>query len=201
MKIITKLIVLIFVLSTFKISAQVLKPGDGIDLTFFNIQEKIKGQYYIQDNGKIQLPYLGLINTVNRDFSDIRNEILNKYSKIYRNPELNIQPLYRVAILGEVGSPGIYYSSGFESLTDILAKAGGETNDADLDAIYIIRDNTKMEINVKDIFENGNSMLDVGIRSGDKIYVPRTWWVTARDASVIVSGVAVLVAIAGLFTK
>ncbi len=201
MKNITKLLVIIFIVSSAKITGQVLKPGDGINLTFFNIQEKIQGQYYIQDNGKIQLPYLGLINTVNRDFSTIRNEIIDKYSRIYRNPELNIQPLYRIDILGEVGKPGVYYASGFESLTDILAKAGGETNDADLDGIYIIRDNSKMEINVKDIFENGNSMLDIGIRSGDKIYVPRTWWVTARDASVIVSGVAVLVAIAGLFTK
>ncbi len=201
MKNITKLILIIFIVSTANTFSQVLKPGDGINLTFFNIQEKIQGQYFIQDNGKIQLPYLGLINTVNKDFSSIRNEIIKKYSKIYRYPELNIQPLYRISVLGEVGKPGVYYASGFESLTDILAKAGGETNDADLDGIYIIRDNSKMEINVKDIFEKGNSILDIGIRSGDKIYVPRTWWVTARDASVIVSGVAVLVAIAGLFTK
>jgi len=201
MKNITKLLAIIIVLSSKNISGQILKPGDGINLTFFNIKEKLQGQYYIQDNGKIQLPYLGLISTNNRDFSEVRNEIISKYSNIYRNPEINVQPLYRIGILGEVGKPGIYYANGFESLTDIIAKAGGETNDADLDGIYIIRDNTKMEINVKDIFEKGNSLLDIGIRSGDKIYVPRTWWVTARDASVIISGVAVLVAIAGLFTK
>ncbi len=201
MKNILKLAFILFIAVGIKTNAQILKPGDGINLTFFNIEEKITGKYFIQENGKIQLPYLGLINTVNKDFSDIRNEIIAKYTKIYRNPELNVQPLYRVAILGEVGKPGIYYTNGFESFTDILAKAGGETNDADLDGIYVVRNNTKLNIDLTDIFEKGNSLQDIGIRSGDKIYVPRAWWVTARDGSVIVSGIAVLVAIAGLFTK
>lgn len=192
------LTLILFVVNT---SAQTLKPGDGINLSFYNILDKIKGEYYIQDNGKIQLPFLGLINTVGRDFAAIRNEIISDYSKIYRNPEINIQPLFRIDVLGEVGKPGVYYATGFETFTDILAKAGGETTDADIDGIFILRNESKMEVDLKSIFENGNTFNDIGMQSGDKIYVPRTWWVGARDASIIVSGVAVLVGIVSLFTK
>ena len=201
MKNIVKFLTVIFILNTASIVAQTLQPGDGINLVFYNIKEKLQGQYFIQENNKIQLPYIGLINTIDKDFTSIRNEIINKYSKIYRNPEIDVQLLFRINVLGEVGQPGIFYANGYESLTDLLARAGGETNDADFDGIFIIRNNVKMEINVEEIFEDGKSINDIGIRSGDKIYVPRAWWVTARDASVIISGVAVLVAIAGLFTK
>jgi polysaccharide export outer membrane protein len=192
------LTLMLFAVST---SAQILKPGDGINLSFYNILDKIKGEYYIQDNGKIQLPYLGLVNTVGRDFAAIRNEIISEYSKIYRNPEINIQPLFRIDVLGEVVKPGVYYATGFETFTDILAKAGGETTDADIDGIFILRNESKMEVDLKSIFENGNTFNDIGMQSGDKIYVPRTWWVGARDASIIVSGVAVLVGIVSLFTN
>ena len=201
MKNFLQLVVLLLILFVANTSAQILKPGDGINLSFFNILDKIKGEYYIQDNGKIQLPYLGLVNTVGRDFAAIRNEIIDEYSKIYRNPEINIQPLFRINVLGEVGKPGVYYATGFETFTDILAKAGGETNDANIDKIFILRNEMKMEIDLESIFENGNTFNDIGMQSGDKIYVPRTWWVEARDASIIVSGVAVLVGIVSLFTK
>ncbi|MEE9432437.1 MAG: polysaccharide biosynthesis/export family protein [Melioribacteraceae bacterium] len=195
------LVLFILVLFSIKTTAQVLRPGDGINLSFLNITDKIKGQYYIQDNGNIQLPYLGLVNTVGRDFAAIRNQIVKEYSKIYRNPEINIQPLFRIDVLGEVGKPGVYYATGYETFTDILAKAGGETNDADIDGIFILRNESKMEIDLEAIFESGNTFSDIGLQSGDKIYVPRTFWVNARDASILVSGVAVLVGIVSLFTK
>jgi len=201
MKNILHTIILTFILFTVNIFAQTLKPGDGINLSFYNIQDKIKGEYYIQDNGNIQLPYIGIINTVGRDFAAIRNQIVKEYSKIYRNPEINIQPLFRIDVLGEVGKPGVYYATGFETFIDILAKAGGETNDADIDGIFILRKESKMKIDLESIFESGKTFNDIGLQSGDRIYVPRTWWVTARDASVIVSGVAVLVGIISLFTK
>ncbi|MCP5064838.1 MAG: hypothetical protein GY936_20655 [Ignavibacteriae bacterium] len=195
------LVVLLLILFAVNTSAQILKPGDGINLSFYNITDEIKGEYYIHDNGKIQLPYLGLINTIGRDFTAIRNEIIDEYSKIYRNPEINIQPLFRINVLGEVGNPGVYYATGFETFTDILAKAGGETNDANIDEIFILRNKMKMEIDLESIFENGNTLNDIGMQSGDKIYVPRTWWVEARDVSIVVSGVATLVGIISLFTN
>jgi polysaccharide export outer membrane protein len=180
---------------------QTLKPGDGVKISFYNIEDSVKGNYFIMDNGNLHLPYIGMISSQNRDFSEIRTEIIDKYSTLYQNPEMNIQPLYRIDILGEVGKPGVYYLTGYESLADLIALAGGETNDSNIEDIVLLRNDSKLDIDLKAFITGRSNIGNVGIESGDKVYVPRTWWVGARDASILVSGVAVLVAIAGLFTK
>ncbi len=194
-------IAIIFLITSLQFFAQNLKPGDGVRINFYNINESISGDYFIQDNGNIQLPYLGILNAVNCDFSLLRNEIYEKYSEIYRNPELSIQPLYRVDVLGEVGKPGVYYLTGFETISDLLSIAGGETSDSNIDELSIIRNDSQMEIDMEKFLLGKNNLADIGIESGDKVYVPRKWLVGVRDASVLVSGVAVLVAIVSLFTR
>lgn len=181
--------------------SQTLKPGDGVKISFYNIEDSVKGNYYVMDNGNLHLPYIGMVNSQKRDFTEIRTEIIEKYSKIYQNPEINIQPLYRIDILGEVGKPGVYYLTGYESLADLIALAGGETNDSNIEDIVLLRNESKLDIDLKAFITGRSNIGNVGIESGDKVYVPRTWWVGARDASILVSGVAVLVAVAGLFTK
>ncbi|MBK8946963.1 MAG: polysaccharide biosynthesis/export family protein [Ignavibacteriae bacterium] len=194
-------IAMFLMILSLNILGQNLKPGDGIRVNFYNISEQISGDYFIQDNGKIHLPYLGLINSVDCEFNDLRTEIINKYSEIYKNPELSIQPLHRVDILGEVGKPGVYYLTGFETISDLLSLAGGETSDSNIDELSIIRNDSQIEIDLEKFLEGKNNLADIGLESGDKVYVPRKWLVGVRDASVIISGVAVLAAIASLFTR
>ncbi|MEJ2636732.1 MAG: polysaccharide biosynthesis/export family protein [Calditrichia bacterium] len=192
---------LFFVFMTSTSIAQGLNPGDGVRVTLYNISDPITGDYFTQQDGNIQLPYIGLIQVLNRDFGSVQNEIIFKYDSLYRNPELTVQPLYKVSILGEVRTPGRYFVTGVEKLSDILAMAGGETSDSNLDKIYFIRENRKININAKEMLETGKRVGDVGLHSGDQIYVPRKWWVGVRNASVIVSGVAVLVAIVGIIRR
>jgi len=168
-------------------SLNLLNPGDGIRLIFYNITNEISGDYFIQQNGMVQLPFIGAINTLNKGYEDIKDEIYKKYSKLYKNPELVIMPLFRINILGEVRKPNIYYVTGVEKLIDLIAIAGGETQDANLNKIYLIRNNRKINIDAQKIIQQGGKVADIGIRSGDQIYVPRKWWVNLRRASVIVS--------------
>jgi len=194
-----KYLSILLIFSSINIFPQILKPGDGIRISLYNVPENFSGDYYIQDNGKIQLPYLGMINTMDVNFSVLRNEIMDGYAKIYRDPELSVQALFRIDILGEVGNPGVYYLSGYETISDLLSIAGGETSDSNIDELKLIRNNTQLEIDMEAFINGDNNLADIGIESGDKVYVPRKWLVGIRDASVIVSGVAVLVAIASLF--
>jgi protein involved in polysaccharide export with SLBB domain len=180
---------------------QQLNPGDGVRIIFYNIPEKISGDYHIQLDGKIQLPFIGLVDSRERDFQDMKSEIEHKYDSLYKDPELTIQPLMRINILGEVRQPGFYYLTGFEKLSGLIAIAGGETADADIDGIYIIRNDTEFEIDSEELLADGGTVGDIGIQSGDRIFVPRQWWVGARNAAVIISGVAVIVTIVSLFVR
>ena len=58
--------------------AQKLNPGDGVRITFLNITDEISGDYNIQQDGNIQLPFIGLVQTTNIDYKDIKKTIYNK---------------------------------------------------------------------------------------------------------------------------
>jgi len=192
---------LIIVCFQFNLFAQKLNSGDGVRIILFNISDPISGDYYIQRGGNIQLPYIGLIKAIDREFDLIKKEILTKYDSLYRNPELTVQPLFKISILGEVRSPGLYYVTGVEKLSDVIAMAGGETSDANLNKVYFIRGNKKIDINAQEMLQKGSKVKDIGLRSGDQIYVPRKWWVGVRNASVLVSAAAVIVAIVGMVLR
>ena len=177
-------------------AAQELNPGDGIRITLYNITEKVSGDYFIQQDGNIQLPYLGLIATSNRDYEEIRREVVAKYDSLYREPELTVQPLFKINILGEVKNPGYYVVSDIEKLSGIIALAGGETADADLEGIYMIRDNQEIEVGSETIYTNGQ---DLKLESGDRFYVPRRWWVGARNSAIVISVLTLTVMIVSLF--
>ncbi len=198
-----KLVVIftVLIINNIFMFGQDLNPGDGVRLTFYNLEDQISGDYFVQQNGNIQFPFIGIILTRNRKFDEIKHEIEIKYDSLYKDPELKILPLYKINIFGEVKNPGFYYATGIEKFSDILALAGGETENADLSDIYLIRDNERIELDGEEIIKEGNRLIDTGLKSGDQIYVTKSWWVDARNTAFIFSGIAVLVTIISLILK
>lgn len=179
--------------------SQILNPGDGVRIIFLDITDDISGDYYIQPDGKLQLPFAGIISTAGRDFSEIKAEIEAKYDSLYRNPELNVLALFRVNILGEVRTPGYYHVTEIETLRGILALAGGPTSDADLEGLYLLRNNKEIELDVETILEEGNTAGDIGLQSGDQIYLPRSFWADPARFTWIFSAIAVIATVLALF--
>lgn len=184
-----------------KTQAQTLNPGDGVRLAFFNITDKISGDYFLTQDRMLQLPFVGTLQTENKSFENLKEEIISKYDSLYRKPELTVRPLYRINVLGEVKTPGSYYATGVEKISDLLALAGGETSDADLGDMYIVRNDREIKIDAEKIIEKGESKNDISLTSGDRLYVPRKWWVGARNIAMIVSGAGILVTLVALFVK
>lgn len=174
--------------------AQQLKPLDGIRITIFNIPESVSGEYYVLENNTLKLPFLDPIDNHSKPYEVLKNEITEKYNSIYREPELAIQPLYRVTVLGEVRNPGAYYITGVETITDVIGIAGGETQDSDLSEVIVTRNNSEITIDMEEILEDGATENDIKILPGDKIYVTQIWFGGARNTSVILSAFAAVIA-------
>lgn len=194
-------ILLLFCCLTKSIPGQVLKSGDGVRVIFYNISDPISGDYFCQQDGNIQLPYIGLVRGQERDFSLIQQEIVSKYDSLYRNPELTIQPLLKINVMGEVKKAGIIYVTGVETLRDAIALAGGETSDSNLEKIHLIRGNQRIDINAKQMIKEGKNLDTIGLQSGDQIFVPREWWVAVRNWGVVVSAAGLVVAIIALLAR
>ena len=195
-------IFVLFISFSIASKAQTLKPGDGLRLIFYNISDSISGDYYILEDGSVSLPYLGKIRATNRNIDSLKQEILNKYSNLYRNPELTVLPLIRVNIFGEVRNPGYYYVTGTDKLADLIAKAGGTTPEANIGNITITRDGKELDVDGEKIMENGDKLEDMGLQSGDQIYVARKWFSGSTQA-ILIASLSVLTAIvtALIYTK
>lgn len=194
--------ILLFVVSNISgLYSQILNPGDGVRIIFYNINDNISGDYYIQQDGLLQLPFIGNVDTRNRDFKFLKTQIVSKYDSLYKNPELTVQPLLRINILGEVRNPGYYYVTDVEKITGILALAGGVTGAAASKDIYILRGDEEIELNVSELTAKGNTAADFGLRSGDRIFVPRSFWADASQYAIIFSGIAVLSTVIALLIR
>ena len=180
--------------------AQVLEPGDGIRMRFLNIDEKISGDYFIQQSGYIQMPYIGTIETKERDYEIIKSEIIVKYDSLYRGIELSILPLFRISVLGEVRVPGVYYVTGVEKLLDVIALAGGETADSDMSEIYIERQDEEFVFDAEELLEDIGEQQDFYLKSGDRVFVSRKWG-TSTNTGLIFTAAGLLIAIIALATR
>lgn len=180
--------------------AQELNSGDGIRISFLDIEDVITGDYYIQPNGLINLPQIGVINARNRDFKEIKSEIESRYDSLYKDPHLSVNALFRINILGEVTNPGFYYVSDSEKFTAILAFAGGTREDADLGNIKLIRNFESIDLDVETIIQEGNTVTDFGLQSGDQVFVPRTWWTdNAGWVTIAISATALIITTYAIF--
>jgi protein involved in polysaccharide export with SLBB domain len=170
------LVATLIIFISLNLYAQEINPGDGVRISFLDIEDVITGDYYIQPNGLLNLPQIGVMNTSNRDFKEIKSEIEAGYDTLFKDPHLSVNALFRINVLGAVKAPGFYYVSDYEKFTAILAFAGGTTVGADLQDIKLIRNFEAIEIDVETIIQEGSSATDFGLQSGDQVFVPRDWW-------------------------
>ena len=183
------------------LNAQVLEPGDGVRINFYNISgEDISGDYYIQKNGMLQLPYVGQISTNDRPVDSLKKEIRSRYDRLYKGVELILLPIFRISVLGEVQNPGVYYVTGVEKLLDVIALAGGETADSDMSEVYVERKDQEFVFDVEKLIQGGNPEKDFYLQSGDRVYVSRKWG-TSRNTAMMISAAGLIVAVIALITR
>ena len=190
----------VFIFESLNSYAQELNQGDGVRISFLDIEDVITGDYYIQPNGLLAMPLIGVINASNKDFKEIKSEIEFRYDSLYKDPHLSVNALFRINILGAVAEPGFYYVPDYEKFTAILSFAGGTTDAADLGGITLIRNFESIEIDVEDIIREGSTATDFGLQSGDQVFVPRNWWTdNAIWVTFAMSATALLVTIYAIF--
>jgi len=191
----------IFLSTSLESQAQKLSAGDGVRISFLDIKDIITGDYFIEPTGLLQLPFIGIINTTDKDIKEIISEIEFRYDSLYKNPQLTVYALFRINVLGEVNNAGFYYVSEVEKFTAILALAGGTTGNADLESIKLLRNFEEIQLDVETIIREGSSATDFGLQSGDQIFVPRTWWADAKGLTILISAASLVVVIIALIAK
>lgn len=156
-----------------------LRPGDAIRLQIWR-EPELSGDWVVNESGSVVLPKIGMVRAVDYPPGELEAHILEEYDRYLRNPSIEVILLRRINILGAVRAPGLYPVDPTMSLRDALALAGGVLTNGRQDRVDVVRGETRLSTNVT----AQTRVADLGIRSGDQIYVPeRTWF--SRNAGLI----------------
>ncbi len=145
----------------------------------------------VDDNGYIALPYIGKLNVIGRTVRDIQAMVQSALRGYSQNPQVMISLRETIAnsviVGGEVVKPGrLVLSTNRESLSDVVALAGGYRGAAKDLVARISRRDRIVGIRLNDIVENPS--LDVRMVPGDRITLisePRTFSVLGASGSVV----------------
>lgn len=112
----------------------------------------LQRQTYLVDNsGDIQFPVLGTIRVGGLTRAQLTDKLIERLKEYITDPVVNIRIMnYKVSVLGEVKSPGVYtINSDRITLPEVVAMAGDLTLYGKRDNILIIREINGVKTNVR----------------------------------------------------
>ena len=175
-------------------SSYSLRPGDILNITVWG-QESFSGQFQIDENGRILYPMLGEIDTRDLTVEQVRDTLRAGLETLFNNPFLTVRPLVRISVLGHVMSPGLYTIDPTLTAVYVVAMAGGPTPSGNLNNIRVLRSDGESSINFENQYMRGRTLQEVGVRSGDQIFLPRKRF-TREDLSLLLQFASVALSIA-----
>ena len=179
-----------------------LSPGDILEVSIPD-DEYFVGFYRVNQDGNIEIPYLGSISVVGKEPLFIQSELSHKLidqgfflpGKLPLSVEIIQWGAIHVIVSGETFQPGrILINQGNQSdkdnqltsterirgdypvgryLTNALRIAGGVLPTADISQVKLIRDNQEKIIDLSGVF-TGEKVEDIPLIHGDQIIVPKS---------------------------
>lgn len=157
-----------------------LRPGDAIRVEIW-LEKELSGEFPVAVDGTVTLPLLGRQRLVDIPVSAVRDTLIAQYQVYLRNPSIDVTPIRRVSVLGQVQKPGLYGADPTLSLAGVVALAGGAAPDGDLNRIRIVREGVVFREKVG----AGETLSGANIRSGDQIIVEQRSWLARNSQFVI----------------
>lgn len=147
----------------------------------------LNGDYPIDSRGYVLLPLIGEIKVVGHNTKTLAELLKEKYSPYIQDPFIIVTPLIRITLQGAVNRPGAYLISPTSSLWELIELAGGPSENSNLKKMMVERGGRIVNKNLLRSFENGYSLQEVGIVSGDQIIIPSRHPFGWKDALNLVS--------------
>lgn len=130
----------------------------------------------VDDMGAIRLPYIGRIEVAGLTSSELEAKIRAGYKGMSQNPQIMVgirDSIGNSVILsGEVARPGrLVLPTNTETLSDVLALAGGYRGDAKDLSVRVVRQDQTVELRLSDVMAHRDR--DMRIYPADRIAIVR----------------------------
>jgi polysaccharide biosynthesis/export protein len=163
-----------------------LKPGDRLLIKIW-LDTAFADTVRIDETGAAMLPRLGPMHITDLASRGIADSVRRAYTRVTRTPSIEVTPLRRVTVLGEVKLPATYFMETGTTLREAIALAGGVTDIGALKYLIVMRDSARFAL---DNWQRRADDISI-VRSGDVLWVDREPWLKRNIFSVI-SGLGVL---------
>jgi polysaccharide export outer membrane protein len=151
-------------------------PGDLVDVRVLghddmNVHQRVRG------DGRISLPIIGDVNVAGTRPSALKGEIEGRLKDYIVSPSVTVsveEALVKIACLGEVSKPGAYAVDPGAGLAEALAVAGGLTEYASRDRIFLIRQQptaVRIRFTYAWLVRNEGQAAAFPLRAGDLVVV------------------------------
>ena len=170
-----------------------LRPGDVLRIDVWQ-QETLSGQYQINELGRLNYPPVGQIQAATMSVAELRDTVRVGLESLFETPFVTVTPLFRLSVLGRVRAPGLYTADPTLTVLDLVAMAGGPDEEGNLNSIRLLRSGAEREVAFERDNLRGLTLQEIGIRSGDQIYVPKRF-LTRTDLLTILSATQVILSI------
>lgn len=157
-----------------------LGPDDVVEIKVFEM-DQFDLRARVSGTGMIDLPLVGLVHVqglVPAEAADRVADMLR--DEFVQNPQVSLFVeefnAKKLSLIGAVDRPATYPRLGTRSLLQLLADAGGVTEDAD-DALYIFRETgdgrrARLRVPLRELLIEGDPRWDVWLYPGDVVSVP-----------------------------
>ena len=152
-----------------------LGPDDVVEVAIFEVPE-LGGTARVSASGFILLPLIGSIKAAGLDSTALARVIEDELRKKYiKDPHVTVGvrefTVQSVSVLGAVRAPGVQPLTKPKSLLDVIAAAGGVSENAG--EIQVIRhsESNVISISVQDLLQNAKTELNIPIYGGDVVNI------------------------------
>jgi polysaccharide export outer membrane protein len=136
----------------------------------------------VSEEGTITLPLLGQVIVGGRTREDVEREIARRLAEGYvKDPQVTVFvrefQSRKVTVSGAVNRPGSYAMLGPRTLLEMIAEAGGLTDEVGQE-LYVVRGETadaerdRIPIDLESLLYQGDHSLNIDLRPGDIVYAP-----------------------------
>ena len=154
----------------------VIGLGDTLDIVMIGVED-FRGRVVVQQDGTIQLPYVGNIVAKDKTLLQLGKEVAAALEQggYYIKPAIQVTVAQNtsryVTVLGEVGAPGLVPVDRAFRASEMIARVGG-IKPTGAQTFYLRRYNgTEVPLTLEQI-ARGGADADPVVNPGDKIFVP-----------------------------
>jgi polysaccharide export outer membrane protein len=120
-----------------------IAPGDVLGVRVWNQESMSLARARVRDDGRISVPFLNDVEVVGETPTLLALRLQNSLRSFVQNPVVTvtveeIRP-FRIPVIGQVTRPGVYDLERGAGVLAALAAAGGLTDYAHRDLVYVLR--------------------------------------------------------------